>query len=183
MLYLPMDYLKEDFNPKKRAHLISTLLILFIVLAIPMTVLVTLQNRDVRSQAQGKGPAPTPTTTSSVVLNQPSPKFADSVNFTAIYPKEATRKVGTRQHENPVIQVDCYQAGSHVFSDRVVFPTESVNNDGTLTGISTFIALGPATKNELSWTSGAASCNVTLYYFGQDLLTHILASTSFEVSQ
>lgn len=52
-----MDYLKEDisfkekFNPKESKHILSALLIFFIALAIPVTVLITINNRDLRSKA------------------------------------------------------------------------------------------------------------------------------------
>lgn len=134
---------------------------------------------DIRQRAASPS---TTTTPSSVTLNQPSPTFGQSVNFTAVYPKDATRKLGPRQHENPYVQVDCYQAGTHVYMQLFSFNTETNNGDGTLTGVTYFYNLGPFGSNGMTWTSGGATCNANLYYYGHDSLIHVLASQTFEVS-
>jgi len=127
------------------------------------------------------------TTPSSVVLNQASPHFGDSVNYTAVYPKVATQKVGRQQMFNPDIQTDCYQVGTHVYSQVTVFTSSTQNGDGSITGASGFITLGGA-KNELNWASGGASCVATLYYFSaasdgsKSLVYNFLASANFLVS-
>lgn len=119
--------------------------------------------------------APTTNTTYSVVINQQSPQFGGSINFTAVYSKEATRSITTVQHENPDISMDCYQNGVHVYSQIYVFPSETNNKDGTLTGISNFGVLSSNGGNGISWPGGAATCNATLYYFGKDRQIHYLA--------
>ena len=115
------------------------------------------------------------TTPSSVVINQQLIHFGDSVNFTAVYPKEATRSVTTVQHENPDVALNCYQNGARVASFLFAFPKETNNRDGSLTGISNFLPLGPFNSNGFIWSGGEAICYATLYYFGKDRQIHILA--------
>ena len=121
----------------------------------------------------------------SITLDQPAPRYGDSVTFTAVYPKEATRKVGRQQMWNPAVQVDCYQlvdgATQHVFTANNAFFNETHNADGSLTGHSGPIPLG-VLSNKNTWTGGAATCSGTLYYFGHDELIHVLAQTQFEVA-
>jgi len=122
---------------------------------------------------------------SSIALDQPAPRYGDSVTFTAVYPKEATRKVGRQQQWNPAVQVDCYQfvdgATQHVFTANNAFVKDQHLATGELTGVSGPIILG-VLANQNTWTGGAASCNATLYYFGHDELIHVLAQTLFEVA-
>jgi len=117
----------------------------------------------------------------SITLDQPNPRYGDSVTFTAVYPKEASRKVGRQQQFNPAVQVDCSQAGVHVFTANNVYVKDTRLPSGELTGVSGPIPLG-AIFNENTWTSGAASCSAALYYFGQDQLIHVLAEIPFEVA-
>jgi len=117
----------------------------------------------------------------SIVLDQPTPAYGDSVTFTAVYPKEATRKVGRQQQWNPAVQVDCYQNFAHVFSGNNVYVKDTRLPSGELTGVSGPIVLG-ALANENTWTGGAATCYGTLFYFGHDELIHVLAQTQFDVS-
>jgi hypothetical protein len=122
----------------------------------------------------------------SIILLQSAPRFGDSINFTEVYPKEATRKIGQRQRVQPATQVDCYQNGTHVYSQVTGAVSETQNGDGTVTGITGFLTLG-GTRNELSWTGGAASCSAILYYFTTDsskqLYFHLLAQISFQISE
>lgn len=116
----------------------------------------------------------------SIALDQAGPVYGDSVTFTAVYPKEATRRVGRQQMVNPAVQVDCYQSGTWVFRGNNGFVKDSQAGDGMLTGTSGPIVLG-APGNENSWTGGAASCSATLFYFGHDELIHVLAQAQFDV--
>jgi hypothetical protein len=118
---------------------------------------------------------------SSIMLDQPNPVYGQTVTFTAVYPKEATRKVGRQQQWNPAVQVDCYQGGVWVFRGNNAFFKDEHLPSGELTGVSGPIILGAA-GNENTWTEGAASCVATLFYFGHDELIHVLAQTAFEVS-
>ena len=116
----------------------------------------------------------------SIVLDQPSPVYGDSVTFTAVYPKEATRKVGRQQMWNPAVQVDCYQGGVWVFRGNNAYVKDDRAPDGMLTGTSGPIVLG-APGNQNTWTGGPASCSATLFYFGHDELIHVLAGIQFDV--
>jgi len=118
---------------------------------------------------------------SSITLDQPNPVYGQSVTFTAVYPKEASRKVGRQQQVNPAVQVDCSQAGVHVFTANNGYVNDTRLPSGELTGVSGPIQLG-AVFNENTWTGGAASCSAALYYFGQDNLIHVLAEIQFEVA-
>lgn len=118
---------------------------------------------------------------SSITLDQPNPVYGQSITFTAVYPKEATRKVGRQQMWNPAVQVDCYQANVRVFTANNAFVKDQHLATGELTGVSGPIILG-VLANENTWTGGAASCSGTLYYFGHDELIHVLAQTPFEVA-
>lgn len=129
------------------------------------------------------------TTTSSLTLDQTAPRFGDAVSFSAIYPKEATRSVTTVQHENPDVDLRCYQAGVEVQHTIFAFPDETRNNDGTITGHTIAIALGGSTGNGHEWPSGAATCGAVLYYFakspGPCCIIHgvFLASVQFDVAE
>ncbi len=136
---------------------------------------------DLRQRASG--PSTSTAAAPSVVLNQTAPAFGSSINFTAVYPKEATRKVGVDQHWNPDVQVSCVQNGTLVLSQVVVFLKDSQNGDGNLTGISSYVTLSANGGNGITWTGGAANCSATLYYFGHDFKIHTLAGISFTVSQ
>jgi len=139
------------------------------------------QQQDIRQNASG--PSTTTAAPPSLVLNQKMPTFGSIINFTAVYPKEATRKVGVDQHWNPDVQVSCVQNGALVLNQVLVFLKDSQNGDGNLTGLSSDLTLSANGGNGISWTGGAASCSATLYYFGHDFLIHTLAGISFEVSQ
>jgi hypothetical protein len=112
---------------------------------------------------------------SSLVLDQPNPVYGQSITFTAVYPKEATRRVGTKQHWNPQVQVDCSQSGVRVFTQNQIMVKDQQAGDGMLTS-KTY----PIVLSGQSWTGGAASCDAALYYFGHDELIHVLAEIQFE---
>jgi len=114
---------------------------------------------------------------SSLVLDQPNPIYGQSITFTAVYPKEATRRVGTKQHWNPQVQVDCSQAGVHVFTQNQIMVKDQQAGDGMLTS-----KIYPIVLSGQSWTGGAASCDAALYYFGHDELIHVLAEIQFDVA-
>lgn len=117
----------------------------------------------------------------SITLDQPNPVYGQSVTFTAVYPKEASRKVGRQQQVNPAVQVDCSQNGVHVFTANGGYVNDTRLPSGELTGVSGPIQLG-VLSNENTWTGGAASCSAALYYFGHDELIHVLAEIHFEVA-
>jgi len=112
---------------------------------------------------------------SSLVLDQPNPVYGQSITFTAVYPKEATRRVGSKQHWNPKVQVDCSQSGVRVFTQNQIMVKDQQAGDGMLTS-KTY----PIVLSGQSWTGGAASCDAALYYFGHDELIHVLAEIQFE---
>lgn len=129
----------------------------------------------------------TTSTTYSIVLNQSAPHFGDSVNFTGVYPKEATIKAGRQQMNNPAIQVDCYQNGVRIFTMNQATVSSTNNQDGTITGVFGQVTLSGG-GNGFSWTGGAANCYTTLYYFSrlkgtQSLQYNFLAQTTFDVAQ
>ena len=131
------------------------------------------------------GSATTPSLTPN--FDPATVRYGDSVGFTAVYPKEATRSVTTVQHENPDVDLRCYQSSTAVFWQILSFPTERRNNDGTITGVTSSVVLGGASGNGLVWSGGAAFCYATLYYFSKDkttgLLTeHTLATYDFGVA-
>lgn len=158
--------------------------IMVVILIIVVTPFITSSFLNFRPEAAkgGGNGGGTGSSSYSVVLNQISPYFGEPINFTGVYPKVATRKIGQQQASNPQVQLDCYQSGIHVSSFHFGFPTENANPDGTLTGITTTLPVGPYNSDGLVWTSGAANCYGILYYFGRDFLTHVLATNSFYVS-
>ncbi|MDP3741598.1 MAG: hypothetical protein Q8R08_04745 [bacterium] len=166
---------------QKRFGLTSDLVIVSILTILVMAGWLTASNSQVSLNTSG---AATP---SSIVLNQDSPGYGDSINFTGVYPKEATVKVGQRQANNPVTSVDCYQNGVWVYNQLVGFATSKPNGDGTITGTTGFMTLG-GVKNEKSWLSGAATCVANLYYFDRapkgsvELIYRHLASLNFLVA-
>ena len=120
----------------------------------------------------------------SLTLNQNEPHFGDTVSFTAIYPKEATRSIGPRMHDNPQVQVECHQNGVRVYQEWFSFKGNETNNrDGTLTGVSNFKNMGPFNSNGMVWTGGGAQCWAALYYYGNNHegQIHVLATTQFVV--
>jgi hypothetical protein len=117
---------------------------------------------------------------SSITLDQPNPVYGQTVTFTGVYPKEASRKVGRQQQWNPAVQVDCSQNGVHVFTANNVYVQDTHLPSGELTGVSGPIQLG-VLSNGNTWIGGAASCDAALYYFGHDQLIHVLAEIQFEV--
>jgi hypothetical protein len=134
-------------------------------------------------------PAATSATTSSLTPNfdAASVRYGDAVSFTGVYPKEATRSVTTVQHENPDVDLRCYQSSTAVYWQILSFPTERRNQDGTITGVSSSVVLGGTTGNGLVWSGGSASCYATLYYFSKDKTTgvlteHTLATYDFTVA-
>lgn len=118
---------------------------------------------------------------STLTLNQSSPVYGQTVTFTASYPKYARVKVGRQQQNNPALQIDCLQNGVHVFQANTSFTNEVHNADGSYTGTSGPVTLGSA-GNENTWTSGAASCTATLFYYGKDNQNHVLDTLQFEVA-
>ncbi len=117
----------------------------------------------------------------AIVLNQPNPHYGDTVDFTGVYPKVATRRIGTQQHWNPAVQVDCYRDGVRIYSANTAIYKDKQAGGGELTGVSGPVHLG-GTANGWTWTEGAATCSATLWYFGHDELTHFLAQITFEVA-
>jgi hypothetical protein len=127
-------------------------------------------------------------TTSSLTPNfdATTVRYGDAVSFTAVYPKEATRSVTTVQHENPDVDLRCYQSGTQVFWQILSFPNERRNQDGTITGVTNPVTLAGASRGG-TWTGGAASCYATVYYFSKDKATgvlteHTLATFNFGVA-
>jgi len=114
-------------------------------------------------------------------------RFGDTISFTGVYPKDATRSVTTVQHENPDVDLRCYQSSTWVYWRILNFPTETRNKDGSITGTSGSAKLSGASGSGLNWTGGAAACYATLYYFSKDKTTgvlteHTLATYNFSVA-
>ncbi len=129
------------------------------------------------------------TAVGSIILNEPVAHFGDSVTFTIVYPKEAARKVGRRQMNNPNVDLRCQQDGVPVYATVTGPLTTQQSGDGTATSITGERFLGGTTSLggvTYNWPTGGAICNATLYYFSADrdtggLLYNYIASISFEV--
>lgn len=155
----------------------KTIVMLFIsLILVSLIVLVGIRNnQDTRSRAAD--------VVYSIAINQPIPHFGDSVNFTAVYPKEADKRIGKQQLYQPSIQIDCYQNNIKVFSQHAYIASKVQNRDGSITGVTNFIFLR-GISNGLSWTGGAANCYASLYYFTTTkLIYHFLAQSQFSVAE
>lgn len=129
---------------------------------------------------------------STIVLNEANPVYGSAVTFTFTYPKEAARKVGKRQANNPNVDLRCYQNGTTVYATVTGANMTWQNGDGTMTSISDgpgarvlggYTSLGGVIYY---WESGPADCVATLYYFSADhetggLIYNFLAATTFQV--
>jgi len=166
----------------------KSLLWAIFVVALSILGIVSLQYfNSLKTPTQTQSNAATVSTNYLVTLNQPSPSFNDSVNFTAIYPKVATRKVGPREPFNPLITVSCASSadGSTIYRTTVISFSQTTNKDGTITGVSNYITLGGTSSSggtTYDWTGGAALCNAYLMYTDSSNITHVLANTQFSVN-
>lgn len=123
----------------------------------------------------------------SITVNQPSPHFNDTINFTAVYPKEGDKKIGRQQMFQPQIQVLCSQNNQRVYAAITTTVSKKQNTDGSITGLSGNVKLGGLTSvsgNQYNWSGGPADCNVNiLYYTTKDLIPNFVASSQFSVAE
>jgi hypothetical protein len=123
---------------------------------------------------------------SSITSSLATPHYLDVVTFTITYPREAARKVGQRQKNNPDVDVRCYAGATWVFWQITGAATTTQHNDGTRTSITGPVVLGGYSGGGLYWPPTAADCVATLYYFsdggGGLLVYHYLAELRFTVS-
>lgn len=170
-----------SLNLRKKKTVFPQLIILsFLTVAVFVTGLNIEKITSLLSRAANN--QPTTSINYSITLNQLAPRYGDSVNFTAVYPKEADQKIGRQQMSQPQIAVHCYQGSVHVFANYTSPVTKKNNPDGTITGITGNIVLG-GRRNELVWDSGSANCYATLAWFAtKKLIYNFLAQTTFFVA-
>lgn len=118
--------------------------------------------------------------TYSLTPNVAAPVYGSWLSYTAVVPPEAARQSRQPQyHDQPSFQTDCYQDNVRVWSGN----TSTVSRkraDGAVTVVSGYVILG-GTANGWTWTSGAARCYGTVYYFDVQNQLHTVATTVFEV--
>jgi hypothetical protein len=95
----------------------------------------------------------------SVVLNQNSPKYGDSVNFTVIFPKKADIK-----SNSPFVEVECHQDGLTVYQ-RTAGVVSKLKLDGRMYSGQTSDIIFEDDGDEFFWNEGSANCTAKLYYF------------------
>ena len=103
--------------------------------------------------------------TASVTLNQPSPVYGDTVNFTMVYPKAAQGNGRTPQFpDQPNLQMSCYQNGvtQVALEGAVTVKATKINlGGGWFSAQSSPIILDGGSG--YTWPPGPASCQVTMY--------------------
>lgn len=120
-----------------------------------------------------------PSYSASLTLDQPAPVYGQVVALTAVYPKIPQSR--QPQYPNqPMVQLDCYQSGVHVWSTNGWTSNKQSLGGGWSQSVY-LLTLGGA-YNEFSWLSGAASCFATLYSVDVSNQFHAWASASFDVS-
>lgn len=100
--------------------------------------------------------------TSSIMINQPSPTYGDTVDFTSVYPKEAHGQGRNPQFPaQPNVQVQCYQSSTLVAQENATTASETRIANGWYQGLSAPIILSQA--HGIPWDGGPADCSVSLY--------------------
>jgi hypothetical protein len=125
--------------------------------------------------------APVAGLSASITLDQSAPRYGDSVTFTEVY--------GTVYHgrqpqypNQPSTQLDCLQNGVRVYSENTWTLNKTNLGHGWWQSVAGPFVLAAYGANGLTWSSGAASCSATLYYFDGSNVLHTLAQTQFEVA-
>lgn len=128
-------------------------------------------------------------TVSSISLDQANPVYGQQITLTAVYPSEARKKIGTRQSNQPQINVICNQNGATVYYRVGGVAKETNLSGGWWQGESGLFTLGGNTSvgnNTYSWPSGPATCTGFSGYFTTDstkaLYWHSLASVDFQIN-
>jgi hypothetical protein len=99
----------------------------------------------------------------SVVLNQNSPKYGDSVNFTVIFPK----KIKNVKVNNPIVDMKCYQEEELVYQSEVTTISKMKIGKRMYSSQSGYVLLENG-SNEPYWNEKDAVCTATLYSFSKN---------------